>query len=98
MIKEIEQSKMISRIKEELKKYVGVNQYRCPLCSKVFEWDDYYYNPEDNIYTCPCCRTEIDEVDLLEVNVCELFEDMFIAYQDQNSHYKGEYKNADKRN
>ena len=92
MIREIEQKDLLNTIKDELKNYVGIKTYRCPLCEKTFEWDDANYYPEDNTYTCPCCRTTIDEVDLLEVNVCELFEDMFIAYKEKNRIYK-EIKN-----
>ena len=88
MNKEIELIPMLTDMKDELKKYVGTNIYRCPLCEKTFEWDDYYYNPAENIYTCPCCQTDIDEHELLNVNVYELFEDMFLAYKDKNQIYK----------
>lgn len=83
---------MITDFKTELKKYVGKNIYRCPLCEKTFEWDNYYYNPKDSIYTCPCCLTEIEESQLLNVNAGELFEDMFLAYKERNQIYK-EQKN-----
>lgn len=79
---------MIKDLKNELQKYVGTNIYRCPLCEKTFEWDDYYYNPEDKIYACPCCLTELEECQLLNVNVYELFEDMFMAYKDKNQIFK----------
>ena len=88
MNKEIELIPMLTDIKDELKKYVGTNIYRCPLCEKTFEWDDYYYNPADSIYTCPCCMTELEENSLLTVNVYELFEDMFTAYKEKNQIFK----------
>ncbi|MBQ8749092.1 MAG: hypothetical protein IJZ29_01290 [Clostridia bacterium] len=88
MIKEL--LPMLTDFKSELKKYVGKNIHRCPLCEKIFEWDDYYYNPEDSIYTCPCCLTDFDESQLLDVNASELFEDMFLAYKERNQVYKEE--------
>ena len=86
MIKQFEP--MIKDLKDELQKYVGTNIYRCPLCEKTFEWDDYYYNPEEKVYICPCCLTELEEYQLLKVNVYELFEDMFLAYRDRNQIFK----------
>lgn len=88
MIKDLKEVPKIKNIKEELQKYVGKNIYRCPLCEKTFEWDDYYYNPEESIYTCPCCQTSMDDNEYTEVNAFELFEDMFLAYKDRNQVYK----------
>ena len=88
MIKDLKEVPKIKNIKEELQKYVGKNIYRCPLCEKTFEWDDYYYNPEECIYTCPCCQTAMDDNEYTEVNAFELFEDMFLAYKDRNQVYK----------
>ena len=41
-----------------------------------------------NIHRCPFCLTDIDEKELLEVNVYDLFEDMFLAYKDRNQLFK----------
>ena len=92
MTKELDSIPMLTDLKDELKKYVGKNIYRCPLCEKTFEWDDYYYNPEESLYTCPCCLTDMNESDLENVNVYEFLEDMFIAYKEKNQIYK-EYRN-----
>lgn len=92
MIKDLKTIPMITELKDELQKYTGKNIHRCPLCEKKFEWDDCYYNPAENIYTCPFCLTDIDEKELLEVNVYDLFEEMFLAYKDRNQLFK-EIKN-----
>ena len=88
IIEELQRLPRIKNIKEELEKYVGKNIYRCPLCEKTFEWDDYYYNPAENIYTCPGCLNDADEKEYTDVNALELFEDMFLAYKDRNQVYK----------
>lgn len=86
MIKEL--IPMLTDFESELKKYVGKNIYRCPLCEKTFEWDKQYYKAKENIYICPCCLTEINKEQLLDVNASELFEDMFLAYKKRNQIYK----------
>lgn len=88
IIEELTNIPRIKNIKEELTKYIGKNIYRCPLCEKTFEWDDYYYNPEEDIYTCPICSNEADVKDYMNVNALELFEDMFLAYKNDNQIYK----------
>lgn len=88
IIEELEKLPRIKDIKEELQKFVGKNIFRCPLCERTFEWDDYYYNPEESTYICPCCHNEADEKEYSEVNAFDLFEDMFIAYKDRNQVYK----------
>lgn len=88
MITDLKQIPMITELKDELQKYVGKNIHRYPLCEKIFKWKDYSYDPANNIYTCPFCLTDIDEKELLEVNVYDLFEEMFLAYKDKNQLFK----------
>ena len=81
---ELVENEVLLEIKEELETFVGKKTYRCPLCEKLFEWDDVNYNPAEQTYTCPKCLVEHDEHKLLEVNAYELIEEMFMAYKEKN--------------
>ena len=31
---------MITKLKQELENFTGLNLFRCPKCGKIFEWDN----------------------------------------------------------